>query len=46
MNQRNSDKTTLSIAKASDKVNIVRTEESLMAAANVLRSLSDWKKGK
>ncbi len=46
MNQRNSDKTTLSINKDTDKDNIIRSEESLIRAASVLKSLSDWNKEK
>ena len=46
MNQRNSDKTTLSMDKTSDKDNFVRSEESLIRAVSVLKSLSDWNKGK
>ena len=46
MNQRNSDKTTLPIDKASDKDNFIRSEESLTRAVSVLKSLSDWNKGK
>ena len=46
MNQRNSDKTTLSIDKAADKENVIRSEESLIRAVSVLKSLSDWNKGK
>ena len=46
MNQRNSDKTALSMDKTSDKDSIVRTEESLSKAVRVLRSLSDWNKAK
>ena len=46
MNQRNSDKTPLSMDKTNDKDNFVRSEESLTRAASVLKSLSDWNKGK
>ena len=45
MKQRNADKTTL-LDKNSDKDNVIRSEESLMRAASVLKSLSDWNKGK
>ena len=46
MNQRNSDKTTLSVNKPDDKGNIIRSEESLNRAARILKSLSDWHKEK
>ncbi len=46
MNQRNSDKTTQAMNKDADKDTIIRSEESLNRAASVLKSLSDWNKGK
>jgi len=46
MNQRNSEKPTLSMAKNNEKDNLVRSEESLTKAASVLRTLSNWNKGK
>jgi hypothetical protein len=44
MNQRNANKNTL-IDKNDDK-EIIRSEESLIRAVNVLKSLSNWNKGK
>ncbi len=46
MNQRNSDTAVLSINKNNDKDTMHRSEESLIKAVNILKSLSDWNKEK
>ncbi|MDX2506267.1 MAG: hypothetical protein QNL62_17555 [Gammaproteobacteria bacterium] len=46
MNNKNVGKSSITMAKSFHKDNLIRSEESLVRAANILKSLSNWGKKK